>query len=605
LSGFIAAFKNSADPDLSEQLRRMSKKLAHRGNTGTTVSFSDRCAAVTLFRENSGFSVETFSNENFAIVFDGLIVNREELRRAIAADQSVGSAQIIMEGYIKHGDDWVARLSGSFAFMIANLQTGEVFLARDRFAHRPLYFAKAKGCVWVGSEIKALISAPGFPTIINEANLHSAIGYGITPGPQTLFKNVYKCVPGFVFKIDANGDHKTHDYFTPAIEQKRDISLTDAKQFILETLHNNVGLYMRECHETGILLSGGVDSALIAHVAAQISDKSTIAIGFGAEEWSNDESGHANEMADRLGLDYSRSYVSPQDDLLGSLRRVVATLEEPTRFENALALEITARDAGSTCRALMTGEGADFILGEREHMVAKRLSQLLRLPPFLLALGRKLPLERSSSKHLRVLATYLQWYSIRDYGQKSSANCCDLVPGANSPPANEIPSMLADVTSEWPVQAQYTFMTLREAAHCWIERMEKLSAAAGLECFHPFESNDMFQFGLEIPDQIRSSRGIHKPAVRSLAADIFDEAVAYRPKKQLAAPMRLWLNESKQLRTAVLALKSRDSRVRTYLDNTALDMYLDIYEKEGAQNERTAVPIFRILTFEIWLELFT
>lgn len=111
-------------------------------------------------------------------------------------------------------------------------------------------------------------------------------------------------------------------------------------------------------------------------------------------------------------------------------------------------------------------------------------------------------------------------------------------------------------------------------------------------------------FGLEMPDQIRSSRDIHKPAVRSLAADIFDETVAYRPKKQLAAPMRLWLNESKPLRTAVLALKSRDSRVRTYLDNTAMDRYLDIYEKEGAQNERTAVPIFRMLTFEIWLEMF-
>ncbi|MFV2033239.1 MAG: asparagine synthase-related protein, partial [Gammaproteobacteria bacterium] len=128
---------------------------------------------------------------------------------------------------------------------------------------------------------------------------------------------------------------------------------------------------------------------------------------------------------------------------------------------------------------------------------------------------------------------------------------------------------------------------------------------AGLECFHAFESNEMLQFGLEIPDQIRHSNGIYKPAVRSLAADLFDESVAYREKRQLAAPMQLWLNESSQLRTAVLDLKNRNSRIRAYLDNAAVDNYLETYEKEGAQNERTAVPIFRMLTFEIWLEMFT
>ena len=68
--------------------------------------------------------------------------------------------------------------------------------------------------------------------------------------------------------------------------------------------------------------------------------------------------------------------------------------------------------------------------------------------------------------------------------------------------------------------------------------------------------------------------------------------------------MQLWLNKSGQMRTAVLALKNRDSRIRAYLDNAAVDKYLGIYEKEGAQNEQTAVPIFRMLTFEIWLELF-
>ena len=254
-------------------------------------------------------------------------------------------------------------------------------------------------------------------------------------------------------------------------------------------------------------------------------------------------------------MGFSRTYVSPDDDLLGSLRRVVRVLEEPTRFENAVALELTTRDAAARCSAMMTGEGADFILGEREHAVASRLDKVLKIPKPLRAALHRLPLQKMPIPQVRALAPYLGWTSIRDYGQKCSANCCDLVPGAISPPGNEIVDMLAHVTLDWPIQSQYTFMTLREAAHCWIERMEKLSAAAGMECFHPFESNDIFQFGLEMPEALRNHNGINKPVVRSIAADLFDDTVAYGEKKQLAAPMPLWLNESEQLREAVLALR--------------------------------------------------
>ena len=229
---------------------------------------------------------------------------------------------------------------------------------------------------------------------------------------------------------------------------------------------------------------------------------------------------------------------------------------------------------------------------------------MLKLPAFVRAVGRSLPLSKMPFRYLRALAPYFDWKSIRDYGQKCSANCCDLVPGAISPPGNDIVDMLANVTSDWPIQSQYTFMTLREAAHCWIERMEKLSAAVGLECFHPFESNEILQFGLEMPDELRNANGVNKPVVRGLAADIFDRTVAYGEKKQLAAPMPLWLNESEQLREAVLNLSKPDSRLREFLDQRVADDYLKTNAREGASSEPVAVHLFRMLTFEIWLEMF-
>lgn len=604
MSGFVAVAGSQANPELAAHLRKMSQEMAHRGDTETTEVFSDRCAATTRHREQSGYATHTHADGEFAIVLDGLIFNEGDLGQAVGADNGAGIAQIVLDGFRRFGDGWFIRLDGSFALMIADLRSGEVILARDRFAHRPMYFGSTKSGNWVATDIKALIDAPGYKRALNKSNLHSAIGYGFTPGPQTLFSDIYKCVPGFVVRIDGQGNHRHFDYFTPSFEPKHDISLEDAKELVLSTVRKNVNHYMNACPDLGVMLSGGVDSALLAHLAAGHADNETIAVSFGAESWSRDESGHASALADRLGMGFMRTFVSPQDDLLGSLRRVIRTLEEPTRFENALALEMTTRDAARKCSSLMTGEGADFILGEREHVVASRLARILRMPGSLRALMRSLPLGKLPSRHLKALAPYLEWSSIRDYGQKCSANCCDLVPGAVSPPGNEIVDLLANVTSGWPIQSQYTFMTLREAAHCWIERMEKLSAAAGLECFHPFESNELFQFGLEMPDRLRNANGVNKPVVRELAADIFDHSVAYREKKQLAAPMQLWLNESEQLREAVLDLRKSDSRMREYLDNAVADKYLRTYERDGAGRESVSVPIFRMLTFNIWLEMF-
>ena len=184
------------------------------------------------------------------------------------------------------------------------------------------------------------------------------------------------------------------------------------------------------------------------------------------------------------------------------------------------------------------------------------------------------------------------------------SSCSDLVAGCEKLPHIELADMLSDVMDGWPIESQFSYVTLRESGHCWIERMEKITAAAGLECFHPFETNSIFQLGLDMPYRVRHSRSESKPALRSIATDIFGNTFANREKQQLAAPMQIWLDQSAQLREAVLDLKKPDSRIREYLDSSAVDRYLDAYEKEGARRESVAVPIFRMLSFEIWLEMF-
>jgi len=604
MSGFIAALGKHANPARTTYLKKASIGMAYRGDQESIDVFSDRAAAVTRHREATGYRTSTYSDRQFAVIFDGFLFNLQELRNAVGAAAQVDVAQVILDGYRQHGDSWFFRLDGSFAVAIMDMMAGETILARDRFAHRPMYFAHIADETWVASEIKAILDVPGYSPALNRNNLPYAISNGMTPGPQTLHVDIHKCVPGFVVHVDQHGKQRNFDYFTPTVKQRSNLTLEESKEYVMSILKTNVDHYLKACPDLAVMLSGGVDSALLAHLTTELSGGKTHAISFGAESWAKEESSDAAALAERLGMDFSRTYVSPDADILGSLRNVVRILEDPTRFENAVALELTSQDAASRYAAVMTGEGADFILGEREHLVASRLDRILQLPAALRTVISKLPLRKLPSKDLRALASFLEWKSIRDYGQRCSANCFDLVPNVESPPINEIVEMLANVTEDWPIQSQYTFMTLREAVHCWIERMEKISAAVGLECFFPFESNDILQFALEIPDELRNSRDASKPILRSLTADIFDHEVAYGEKKQLAAPMSLWLDESEQLRDAVLDLRKPDCRIREYLNMEAGDRYLAQYEKDGASSEAVAVPIFRMLTFDIWLDTF-
>lgn len=602
MSGFVAAIGTFEGPGLEAALERMSQAIAHRGEERLREKFSDGCGVVARFRERSGFRVDAYANDRHAVVLDGLLFNTEELRAAVGADRAVGVAQLVLLGYQRFGNGWFARLDGCFAIAIVDFRTGKSVLLRDRFGHRPLYFGMTKAALWVGTEIKAILHAPGFRSAINEDHLPVAIGYGVSPGPATLFKDVYKCVPGFAFSVEES-NYRVDNYFTPTVRQDESIGLKETKEFFWSALEQSVGEYVKACPDVGVLLSGGVDSALVAYQLARATNHEATAVSFGASSWADEESEQAREAAGKIGMPFARAYVTPEYDVLGSIRNIVRHLEEPTRFENAVAIEVASREAAGKCTGLLTGEGADFIFGEHEHVRARRLALILKLPAFVRAAVNKVPVERLPGR-LRAFAEYCGYQSVEDFVQRPYANCTYLVRGATSPPEVELGGMVHEAIRGWPPVAQFIYADLTEFMHCWTERMEKIASASGLECFHPFYRNAIFQHGLELPDRLRVVNGASKPALRELATEYVGSSLANRRKRQLAAPMALWLDESKQLRAYVLELKKPDSRIRSYLDNDVVNIYLREYEERGAAGARVARTVFRMLTFELWLEAY-
>ena len=368
------------DPDTAAAMRRMSARIAHRGDVESMALFSDRSGVSSRHRAQSGFRVDTHADSRHAAVLDGLVTNLPELRRCVGVANETGVAELMLAGHEKFGDAWFEKLDGSFAAWLVDLRTGEVLLVRDRFGHRPLYFAFARGAVWAASEIKALLAAPGVAGGLNRTALPAAIGYGVTPGPETLFDGIYKCVPGCVFKAFQRGRYESHLYYRPPAPRIFGGTLEESKARVWSQLQATVASYVKECPGVGVLLSGGVDSGLLACQLAEATGGQAPAISFGAAEWGLEESAEAQKVAEGLGMPFMRAFVRPDDDLAGALRTVISQLEEPTRFENAVALALTYQKVMGSCPAVLTGEGGDSTLGDYSHLKARHLAQVLHQP---------------------------------------------------------------------------------------------------------------------------------------------------------------------------------------------------------------------------------
>lgn len=609
MSGFVAAFENSLPSDIHSLVDAMSAFIEHRGETDETDNIHKDTAISTRSYTRGVYRAIASSTEERTVIFDGMLFNEVEICRTAKVDTV---ADAIWEGFQRYGDDWFARLDGAFAIVIHDRRRNAFHLARDLFGHRPLVFATLKDTFLCGSEIKPFFAHERFNAAVNEDMLLNFLHLGLVPGPQTLIKDVYKCLPGQVCHV-RDGRMFTHSLFyrpSPTIDHGR--TLEDVEAFASESLTNTIRGYRRRRENIGVLLSGGIDSTLLAGKLAAENRSSAYAVSFGASNWADDESRFAEEAAQQLGIRFDRAQVDESFDVLCHLQRAVWHIEEPTRFENAIALEVALSSASGKTDGILTGEGGDAFFGDSMHQMSRRFRAATKLPrPVRRLVGRLCGLMQDQNfASVRQYTKKLQKYAQNDTMGQLVCGVYSLAPsltGIYNPYSSfehlrVLDSSFRDLTS---VQA-INLIDLLGFSHCWIERMEKIGAAHGVDVLHPFQRNEVLEFSLTTPYHLMvQNRGkLMKPALRRMAAKEFGREVAYRPKKQLAAPMKIWLDTSDDLRRSVLDLQSEDRLFRAYLEPTRVDAILKDFEANGASNVGTRRAVFVLLSFEIWLHEF-
>jgi len=602
MSGFVAAFPEHRSDSDGPVLEAMSKRLAHRGANERRYEFLGSPTIAVRNADRGAYQAAAFVSGDGAAIFDGMLWNE-----AVILDRFGGAdiPEAIWRGFAAGGLDWLDELDWSFAIVIYDRADDAFHMARDRFATRPLTYALLPDKLLVGSEIKALVADPGFPRVLNQSAISSLLDVGFLPGPETLLENVFKVLPAVV--ITVRGRVTTESTFleiaTPPIDRKR--TLAELVAFTDASIERTVVGYGTPSTRLGVLLSGGVDSALVAGKLTSRTGGQVRAVSFGATGWEADESGAAARIAKRLGLPFTRAEVGGDFDALSSLESAIWHIEEPTRFETSLALEVAFAAVADSVDAIATVDSADMLFGSKDHIHSLWMPALWRLPRAPRRAVAKL-LRRGRAPWRVKSGRYLDINSFTDYAVRSNAWAARAEAGPIQPTMHDLIARFEDRFAHLSPPARLMMLKVLCLTAPWIERFEQIGAAHGIDAVHPYMRNEMLEYLLSTPNRLKVSRtGTRlKPGLTQLAEQQVGEDVAHRPKMQFAAPYRTWLNDDPRLRSAVLDLRNQESRWRTAIDPEWVDPVLDDFAANGASSRNTSRVVFILLGLEIWLRKF-
>jgi asparagine synthase (glutamine-hydrolysing) len=302
-----------------------------------------------------------------AIVFNGEIYNHKELRRSLEArghrfltDHS--DTEVLLHGYREWGTSLTDRLNGMWAFAIFDKNNGKIWLSRDRFGKKPLFFSHVGETFVFSSELTSIIRHPAISSTIDSLSLKKYFAYGYVPAPRSLVKGVNKLCAGhnLIFDLPKNSLRVWRYWrYTPEPDDRHNSNRSETTENLISELFKSVDLRLQADVPVGVFLSGGVDSSAVlalAQAARRGLPVSTFSIGF--EESSFDESRYANEVAQILGSDHYSEILSA-NKCVSLLDVIYNNLDEPIADSSLVPSSLMCKLAAGNITVGLGGDGSD------------------------------------------------------------------------------------------------------------------------------------------------------------------------------------------------------------------------------------------------------
>jgi asparagine synthase (glutamine-hydrolysing) len=454
-----------------------------------------------------------------ALVFNGAIYNYRELRQELIGKGyrffSQGDTEVILKAYAEWGEQSVERLLGMFAIAIWDIRRHTLFLARDRFGIKPLYYSRCGGrCFRFASNTQALLQAADVDTTIDPIALHHQLTlHAVVPAPRTILQGVRKIPPASTVTIDAQGHEKHRVYWRlNAVRPTQSRTEADWAEALQESLLRAVKRRLTIADvPVGVLLSGGLDSSLLVALLAEtgVTDLLTFSVGFEDQpEEPGSEFQYSDAVAERYATRHHR-YLIPNEQILQRLPEAVTCMAEPMVGQDAVAFYLLAEQVSKSVKVVQTGQGADEVFGGYfwyPHMEAEQGSDLERF--------RRHYFDRD---HEEYLATVAPTYHGPDY---TSQTVSERLVGVN-----------ADEFLDRILHLDVTMLIVDDP----VKRVDNMTMAWGLEARVPFLDHELVELAMQMPPALKTREG-GKYMLKKIARDWLPNTVIDRPKGYFPVP---------------------------------------------------------------------
>ena len=376
LVGFLS-FERPFERERGQRIvREMAKALDYRGPDmdGYWSSPDERChlghkrlAVIDL--TEAGRQPMLDDTGRYAIVFNGEIYNFQELRDRLAgagiAFRTKSDTEVLLKGYIAHGNAWFAQLDGQFALAIYDTHARTMVLARDRAGEKPLYYRATEGLFLFGSELHALTRMPDLQWEMSPTAVALYMLYRYVPAPHSIVEGVRKLKPGCLLTIDADGKLAEQRYYAFEVDPQVGASQEDflktcdrVEAAMIESLRRRLISDV----PVGMFLSSGIDSSLVCALSARklgVTPR-TFTIGFEGDDGSEHETARA--IAKHLGTQHSEHVFGASDfDSVG--RRIGTLMDEPNGDRSCVPTYLLCKFAREQVTVALSGDGGDELFG--------------------------------------------------------------------------------------------------------------------------------------------------------------------------------------------------------------------------------------------------
>jgi asparagine synthase (glutamine-hydrolysing) len=542
-------------------------------------------------------------DNNYVIVFNGEIYNHQELRTQLKFNRWKGHSdtETLLHLLIEKGPNCLSSLNGIFSFAFYNIGKGTLFLARDPYGVKPLYYSINGNELVFSSEIRPIQQI--YHKRIDENVLRILLNLRYVPSPYTLYESIYKMRPGHYAEIDINNHEISVNpisYYSHC-SNTMDISFDEAVEEYGRKLESAVKRQLMGDVDMGILLSGGIDSAIVGGIASRCYDRpmNAYTVGFDSK-YNVNEIDLAAETAKHFGMNHHVVKIDV-DTFFDTFTECCRIVEEPLATTSFIPMYYLSKIASKEVKVVLTGQGADEPLGgygryQEEILRSSCPAFIFKLVHALISMsGTKKEKLLRGSRSLSIsdnLDRFLNVYNLFTHEEVVSLTGSDNTESRNLIEYyyNKLPNNISNVAKMMDLDLQM------DLADDLLLYTDKITMNFALECRVPMLDLDLVSFLQSLPDKYKVTRGYTKIIHKAFAKKYLPEDIINRPKFGFQSPTDIWFREKSNLVNEILL--SNNSPITNYLSKSGIEKVVKQHQA-GYNREK---QIFLMLSINEWLK---